>query len=523
MAPPNDPVIPSYEILKHKISENMFDLSKDGKLMVKGVTLLSEVPSNVTLTEYSSVCKSSDSDAPPSMIRYVESISYKGGFLGFHAEEPSDRVMNSLGKFIDRDFLSAFRFKTWWSTQWVGTNGTDLQMETQWVLLDVPELGSYALILPLIEGGFRSALHPGDNGHVMICAESGSTQVQSSSFKAIAYVHVSDNPYGIMKEVYSAIRVHLNTFRLLEEKSTPSIMDAFGWCTWDALYLTVDPTGIWHGVNEFAKGGVPLKFLIIDDGWQSINLDGDDPHQDAKNLVVGGEQMTARLHRLDEGEKFRKYKAGLLLSPNALASYDLTRPKRLITKVGEIKVAERERRKALELGTPIEELQSLDMKIEKLKQEMKETFGDDEETKENGSIDEGGEYGMKALTNDLRTKFKELDDIWVWQALCGAWGGVRPGTTHLKSKIMQCTLSPGLAGTMEDGAVDELVKGGIGLVHPDQATNFYDSMHSHLASSGITGVKVDVIHVSLSPIILLSNLLVRLSRIMSMFYLHADA
>lgn len=170
----------------------------------------------------------------------------------------------------------------------VGSSGSHLQMETQWVLLDVPQLRSYVLILPLIEGKFRSALHPGADGHVMLCAESGSTQVKASSFTAIAYVHVCENPYNLMKEAYSAVRIHLNTFRLLEEKAVPSLVDKFGWCTWDAFYLTVDPVGVWHGVKDFTEGGVQPRFLIIDDGWQSISTDGENPFDDAKNLVLGG-------------------------------------------------------------------------------------------------------------------------------------------------------------------------------------------------------------------------------------------
>lgn len=105
-------------------------------------------------------------------------------------------------------------------------------METQWLLLEIPEIKLYALIVPLIEGGFRAALKPGDDDdHVMVCVESGSTSVRESNFKCIVYVHVCDNPYNIMKEGFSAIRVHLNTFRVLEEKGTPSILDKFGWCT----------------------------------------------------------------------------------------------------------------------------------------------------------------------------------------------------------------------------------------------------------------------------------------------------
>nr|CAD1833207.1 unnamed protein product [Ananas comosus var. bracteatus] len=84
----------------------------------------------------------------------------------------------------------------------------------------------------------------------------------------------------------------------------------------------------------------------------------------------------------------------------------------------------------------------------------------------------------------------------MWQALCGAWGGVSPSATSFDfdSKIVSAIVAPCLAGTMFDGALVKCLRYGVGLVHPDQIARFYNSMHSYLASAGITGVKVDVIH-----------------------------
>ncbi|KAM7526975.1 hypothetical protein LguiB_030385 [Lonicera macranthoides] len=492
MAPPKT-VNPDLSVLKSESKGKWFDLS-NGNLSVKDVPLLSQVPNNVSFKGFSSICQSSD--APLPLFQRVQSTSYKGGFLGFTKSEPSNRLMNSLGKFIDRNFVSVFRFKTWWSTQWVGSCGSDLQMETQWVLLDVPEVSSYVLILPIIEGQFRSALHPGTDDHVMICAESGSNQVQKSSFDAIAYVHVCDNPYNLMKEAYSAIRVHLNTFRLLEEKPVTPLVDKFGWCTWDAFYLTVEPAGVWHGVKEFSNGGVSPRFIIVDDGWQSTNLDGENPNEDAKNLVLGGTQMNARLHRFDEGEKFRQYKGGSMMGPNP-PPFDPKKPKMLIAKAIELEHAGKARDKAILSGT--KDLSHFESQVNKLKEELNNMFGRKKESATgqscgSRSYNKSENFGLKAFTKDLRENFKGLDDIYVWHALCGAWGGVRPNTTHLNSYITPCKVSPGLDGSMDDLAVTKIVEGGIGLVHPDEAGDFYESMHSHLSDSGITGVKVDVIH-----------------------------
>ncbi|KAM1508488.1 hypothetical protein ACFX10_017789 [Malus domestica] len=287
MAPPNLPVNPINDVSLPDIIEEYFDLS-DGKLSVRGVPLLDEVPNNVTFSPFNSICQPCD-DVPLPLLNRVGALSHKEGFLGFKADVPSDRLKNSLGRSSDRDFLSIFQFKTWWSTMWVGNSGSNLQKETQWVLFDVPEIKSYVIIIPIIDGSFRSALQPGNDGHVVICAESGSTQVKVSNFDVIAYVHASDNPYNLMKEAFSAIRVHLNTFRLLEEKLVPNLVDKFGWCTWDAFYLTVEPAGIWHGINEFTEAGVSSRFIIVDDGWQSISFDeNEDPNEDVKNLVLCG-------------------------------------------------------------------------------------------------------------------------------------------------------------------------------------------------------------------------------------------
>ncbi|KAK6120142.1 hypothetical protein DH2020_046048 [Rehmannia glutinosa] len=481
MAPPNDSINSNFTPISSK-QDNFFELH-DAKLLVKNTPLLTEIPNNVTFKTFTSICQSSK--APLPLFHRAQSQSFKGGFLGFGQPEPSDRLTNSLGKFTGRDFVSIFRFKLWWSTQWVGRSGSDIQMETQWVMLDVPEIKSYVVVIPIVEGRFRSALHPGTDGHVLICAESGSSNAKASSFDAIAYVHVSNNPYDLMKEAYTSIRVHLNTFKLLEEKSVPPLVNKFGWCTWDAFYLTVEPSGIWHGLSEFVGGGLSPRFLIIDDGWQSIIND----ENEAKNFVLGGTQITTRLDRLDECEKFRKYKGGSMLGDN-LPPFDPKRPKMLISKGLEIEVAEKSRDKAAR--SP--DRAALSVQIEKLKKELDEMLGGDDENEMGPGEIESGNFGMKAFTRDLRVNFKGLDDIYVWHALVGTWGGVRPGATHLKSKIVPCKLSPGLDGTMRDVVVDKLLEGSVGLVHPDVADDLFDSMHSYLSEVGITGVKVDGIH-----------------------------
>ncbi|GFQ07440.1 stachyose synthase [Phtheirospermum japonicum] len=423
MAPPNlilEKLTSCFQ--KEKNPPSRFFLSPNRQITVDGITLLSDVPQNITLSAFNSVPHPSNntiSPPPKNTLKSVNSNSENGAFLGLSIKDPLDRILNPIGKLNDRKFLSIFRFKTWWSTMWVGSNGSDLQMETQIILFQVQELNSYVVILPLIEKNFRSAIHPGPKGEITLCVESGSTKVAHNTFNSCAYFHIGENPYDLMRDALASVRVHLGTFRLLEEKNPPRIIDRFGWCTWDAFYLTVEPVGVWHGVKSLSENGVPPKFLIIDDGWQSINMDHEDPFRDSRDLTGLGSQMLCRLYRFKENEKFAKYRA-------------------------------------------------------------------EEEGKKRG--------GLKALISDLKNEFPGVEDVYVWHALCGAWGGVRPGTTRLTSRITKAKMAKGLEKTMYDLAVDMVEKGGIGLVDPNEAEDFYEAMHSYLADAGVTGVKVDVIH-----------------------------
>lgn len=454
-----------------------FVLSSDNEISVDGVKILSHVPENITLSSFASVCRSPNSETPPPahILKTVESNAENGAFLGLSVDHPLDRILNSIGKFSNRKFLSIFRFKTWWSTMWTGSSSSDLQMETQLIILQLQELNSYVLILPLIEGSFRSAIHPGADGEVVLCVESGSTKMKAKSFTSCAYLHVGDNPYNLMRDAVAAIRVHLGTFRLVKEKPAPKILDSFGWCTWDAFYLTVEPVGVWHGVKSLAENKIPPKFLIIDDGWQSINMDHEDPLRDSDTLTGLGSQMLCRLYRFRENEKFAKYHSGTLLGP-AAPQFDQEAHDRMFKEMVELAEKKKALEEAGEDSSHLPEARTIEY--------LREPEG----------VEPGG---LKALIGDLRKEFPSLEDVYVWHALCGAWGGVRPNTTHLNSKVTRAKAGPGLAKTMFDLAVVMIEKGGIGLVDPDEAAELYEAMHSYLADAGVTGVKVDVIHVSI--------------------------
>ncbi|XP_065042822.1 galactinol--sucrose galactosyltransferase-like [Musa acuminata AAA Group] len=390
---------------------------KGRNLTVCGHQFLLDVPPNIVLTPSSTTCEGKDQGQSQG------AGDESGCFVGFASDTPESRHVVPLGRLLGIRFMSIFRFKVWWTTQWVGNRGSDVEHETQILMLDHSRQSGrpYVLLLPLIEGAFRASLQPGEEEYVDLCVESGSTRVRSSEFRSSLYMHAGDDPFALVKDAVRVVRSHSGTFKLLEEKTPPGIVDKFGWCTWDAFYLKVHPEGVWEGVKGLAEGGCPPGLVLIDDGWQSISHDDDPTDEEGMNRTSAGEQMPCRLIRFQENYKFRNYKS-------------------------------------------------------------KRT-------------DSASDTGMGAFVRDLKAAFGSVEHVYVWHALCGYWGGLRPRTPGLPpAEVVKPRLSPGLQMTMEDLAVDKIVNNGVGLVRPESAAELFEGLHSHLESVGIDGVKVDVIH-----------------------------
>ncbi|KAL0377402.1 UNVERIFIED_CONTAM: Galactinol--sucrose galactosyltransferase [Sesamum radiatum] len=388
----------------------------DSNFTVNDHVFLTQVPPNITAMP-SPYFAGDKAAAPPS-------ATSPGCFVGFDTKDPGNHHVVPIGKLKNIKFMSIFRFKVWWTTHWIGNKGSDLERETQIVILDKSDDGKrpYVVLLPLIEGPFRASLQPGTDDYIDICVESGSTKVNGSSFRASLYMHAGDDPFTLVKDAIKVARHHLGTFKLLEEKTAPGIVDKFGWCTWDAFYLTVHPQGVWEGVKGLVDGGCPPGLVLIDDGWQSICHDEDPITSEGMNRTSAGEQMPCRLIQFQENYKFREYESPYKSRP-------------------------------------------------------------------------GPKTGMGAFIRDLKDTFNTVDYVYVWHALCGYWGGLRPNVPGLpEAKVIQPKLTPGLETTMEDLAVDKIVNNGVGLVPPEIADRMYEGLHSHLEKVGIDGVKVDVIH-----------------------------
>uniref|UniRef100_A0ACD5U4J4 Uncharacterized protein n=1 Tax=Avena sativa TaxID=4498 RepID=A0ACD5U4J4_AVESA len=387
----------------------------DGRLAVRGRTVLSGVPNNVTAAHASGAAGLVD-----------------GAFVGVTAGEAKSHHVFTFGTLRDCRFMCLFRFKLWWMTQRMGTSGSDVPLETQFIIMEVPAAAGngnddtdegdsgepvYVVMLPLLEGQFRTVLQGNDRDELQICIESGDKAVQTEQGMNSVYIHAGTNPFDAITQAVKAVEKHTHTFHHREKKKVPSFVDWFGWCTWDAFYTDVTADGVKEGLRTLAEGGAPPRFLIIDDGWQQIDS------YDSKDYtgvdVQEGAQFASRLTGIKENAKFQssknaKYPAGL---------------KQLV-----------------------------------------------DETKK--------EHGVKSVY------------VWHAMAGYWGGVDVTPsaadGMERYEAALAYPVQSPGVTGNQPDIVMDSLSVLGLGLVPASKVRTFYQDLHAYLASCGVDGVKVDV-------------------------------
>lgn len=385
----------------------------DGKLMVLGNCILSDVNGNIAITPASG-------DA-----------LINGAFLGVRSEQMGSRRVFPVGKLEGLRFMCVFRFKLWWMTQRMGSCGQDIPFETQFLIVEghdesqlCEENGDgegrsalYTVFLPILEGDFRAVLQGNDRNELEICLESGDPAVEGFEGSHLVFVAAGSNPFDVITNAVKTVENHLQTFSHREKKKMPDMLNWFGWCTWDAFYTKVTADGVRQGLESLEKGGIHPKFVIIDDGWQSVSMDPTSIETKADNSA----NFANRLTHIKENHKFQK------------------------------------------------------------------------DGKEGYRVEDPA-MGLRHIVTEIKDKHT-LKYIYVWHAITGYWGGVRPGITemeHFESKMSYPVSSPGVQSNEPCDCLKSITENGLGLVNPEKVFSFYNELHSYLASAGIDGVKVDV-------------------------------
>ena len=182
-------------------------------------------------------------------------------------------------------YCALVRHGMWWNHPEFGSVEQQLGDDVQYLLYRRSD-GLYGLLLPLVDGDLRAYLC-GESDGLRIGVQGAAPDGPPKRATVLA-VAVGEDPHELSQRVVNAASAHLGTFRPRQAKPTPAFVEYLGWCTWDAFYREVDEKKVLRGLKGFQRGGVSPKFVIVDDGWQTVRdnmLESMDP--DRKKFPEG--------------------------------------------------------------------------------------------------------------------------------------------------------------------------------------------------------------------------------------------
>ena len=184
-----------------------------------------------------------------------------------------------------------------------GTRAADMPPETQFCVAQLPAAvegegprARYVALLPLIHNrAFRGTLRPPPSGRspadLVLRMESGTETVAAAAWPSALLVAAGDDVHSLIDVAVTTAASLSGAAKPRTSKRLSPFVDVFGWCTWDAFYSQVSAAGINEGLASLARAGVPARFLIIDDGWQTTAVDSPlrPPHTALTATKLGAE------------------------------------------------------------------------------------------------------------------------------------------------------------------------------------------------------------------------------------------
>lgn len=157
----------------------------------------------------------------------------------------------------------------WWTRPVFADSLREIPRHTQVALFQYP--GRVGCFVPMAGKRWKAQLAPGTDTGLALELSCG-----VGGFPAV------DEPLYLYAEASTAEEaVHTVFARLAEEKGIglreerrlPRMFRYLGWCSWDAFYREVSEEGIREKAEELTAKGIPVRWMLVDDGWLSVRYD----------------------------------------------------------------------------------------------------------------------------------------------------------------------------------------------------------------------------------------------------------
>ena len=154
----------------------------------------------------------------------------------------------------------------------------------------------YGCLFPMVSGRFVTMMGSGSETEIALEMSAGTPLPCDISEPVFLYGEGAS-----AEEAVHRVFAYLEKEKSLAPRSArkmPEMLKYLGWCSWDAFYREVNEEGIRAKAHELAEKKVPVRWMLVDDGWQQVSertMDAFEP--DPAKFPHGFKQMTDDIRR----------------------------------------------------------------------------------------------------------------------------------------------------------------------------------------------------------------------------------
>lgn len=252
-----------------------FDSEKSIQLVFEEFT---ESPGDCEFDQYTFKYANQEKDTFLTLI-----ITAKGSALSFCIKAERVNPWYQKSERFDRDkgvglvfkpskytgnILSIAKANKWWTHPVFCREIGNIPDETQSLLWGYEN--QYVFLMGVSDQIFKSEFSAEGEAVSVYITHGGGGYAQAET--ACFALGVSDDPFGLFKDVIGeGLSIAQAPAKTRESKKFPDMLEYLGWCSWDAFYTDVSEQGLMEKAREFQNLKLPVKWFILDDGWQRLS------------------------------------------------------------------------------------------------------------------------------------------------------------------------------------------------------------------------------------------------------------
>lgn len=185
---------------------------------------------------------------------------------------------------IPEKITALYLFLDWWTRPSFIDDFSQIPERTQIALFKFKD--HYGCFIPMVGKAFKATLNGGTKTEIGIemTAYLGGLKEVKEPFYLYAKAPTLDEA---IHKAFSALADY-KELPLREKRRFPDLLRYLGWCSWDAVYKEVDEEAIRKKVEELKNKNVPIRWLIIDDGWMDTEGEFLNSFEPDKNKFPNG-------------------------------------------------------------------------------------------------------------------------------------------------------------------------------------------------------------------------------------------